>query len=227
VLKVLLALSALLLGSLITGEAVAAGQSPNCPSANRLPPLDVLIAYIGEVRTTSDDRGRTRVGSFRTFGILRNGVLETSDGASVRDGMKFWQVVAPSAPPIALREASSFLDRMGEDHCVYHAEPIHALPIWTLLSSRPLGQTFSRPSEADRSYFAQHQDICVDQGDYEPFERPPCSRPILLAVSDLDADRAKEYWATQPYLWDTGIAVWRRTEAGLTHLIGVCAGCSD
>jgi hypothetical protein len=225
--KHLIAAVVLLVASVVPHGSTADGFSAECPPAGPLPASDVLLGYIGEVRTTTNDGGTTRVGPFRAFAILRNGQLIASDGASIRNDMKFWQIAKPSASAVVLRGTSSFLDRLGEDHCVFSAEPDPSLPSWTLLSSRPLGEMFSPPSEADSSYFGAHQDICVDQGDYEPSNKPPCTRPMLLAISDLDRDGAKEYWSTQPYLWDTGIAVWQRTEAGLNHIMEVCAGCSD
>ena len=219
-------LMSLLIALAVPGAALATVES-TCPVAAPLPPSDSLIGYIGEVRRTSSGRSMTRVGSFRALGVLRHGTLVASDGASIRDGMKFWQVLAPSASPTALQHVSSFLDRLGEDNCVFHGEPVQDFALWTLLSSRPLPTIFSRPNASDRSYFGEHRDVCVDQGDYEPTEKPACSRPLLLAVSDLNRDGAKEYWATEPYIWDTGITVWQHAETGLTAILAVCTGCSD
>ena len=218
-----------LVGSWLTAVVLASAVTvdPTCSFADPLPPSDVLIGYIGEVRRTTDDTGVVRVGAFRPLGILRIGTLVASDGASIQDGMKFWQVLSPSDPPTALRHVSSFLDRVGEDHCVFHGEPAQDFGLWTLLSSRPLPAFFSHPSASDRAYFAEHRDVCVDQGDYDPHEKPPCSRPQLLAVSDLDGDGAKEYWATEPYMWDTGISVWQRATTGVTSILSICTGCSD
>ena len=196
---------------------------PVCSFSDSLLPSDILIGYIGDIRPT----GTVRVGSFRPLGILRNNALAVSDGATIRNGMEFWQVLEATAPPTALKNVSAFFDRLRDSHCVFHADLEDDLPLWTLLASRPLpSRTFRRPDVSDDIYFAEHHNACIDQGD-EPSEEPPCSRPRLLAVSDLNHDGAAEYWATEPYLWDTGITVWQRTETGLSEILVVCTGCSD
>jgi hypothetical protein len=221
-----LLIASLVLLVTLAGPALAGADSA-CPPAGALHPDDVLLGYVGNVRRTGDGRTTTRVGSFRALGILRSGKLVASDGAAIHDGMKFWRVLDPSAPPTALNQVSSFLDRLGEDHCVYHGEPDQELASWTVLSSRSLAGVFHHPEESDQAYFAEHHDACVDQGDYEPSQKPPCSRPHLLAVSDIDGDGAKEFWSTEPYRWDTGITVWQRSEDGLARMFDVCSGCSD
>ncbi len=145
------------------------------------------------------------------------------------DTMRLWRVLDPSSPPLALRNVSGFLDRMGEDHWVYHAETGSGdLPFGTLLSSKPMESSqFKAPTEEDRAFFRQHNANCVGQGDPDPATKPPCERPELIAVSDIDSDGSPEYWATRPYLWDTGITVWKRTPQGLVQVLDVCSGCSD
>ena len=210
--------------------AVVAGPNPSlattdpaCPFSTALPPSDLLIGYIGNVRRTNG----IRLGSFRILGVVRKGTLVDSDGSAITEGMNYWNVLAPSTAPATLRQVSSHLDRLGKDHCVFHAEPEGDLALWTLLSDRPLRGVFHEPDPSEIAYFARHHDICVDQGDYRPAEKPPCSRPRLLAVSELKRDGEQEYWATEPYTWDTGITVWRRTESGLARIKLACAGCSD
>ncbi len=216
-------LSLLFLAVVAIPNPLLAAADPACPFSAALPPSDVLIGYIGEIRQTNG----IRLGSFRVLGIVRNGMLVTTDGAAIRDGMNYWNVLAPSAVPTALRQVSSYLDRLGEDHCVFHAEPKADLALWTLLSDRSLPEIFHYPDASETAYFAEHHNICIDQGDYEPSKKPSCTRARLLAVSELNQDGEKEYWATEPYMWDTGITVWKRTETGLTPIKKVCSGCSD
>ncbi len=216
-------LSLLLLPILGQSGLSSAAIDPACPFSETLPASDLLIGTIGNVRHTNG----IRLGSFRVLVVIHNGALLTAEGAGIHDGMEFWNVVAPATGPVALRQVSSHLDRMGKDHCVFHAEPDRDLALWTLLADRPVPELFHQPSPSETAYFAVHRNICVDQGDYPPARKPPCSRPTLVAVSDLNQNGEKEYWATEPYTWDTGITVWKLTESGLARLKTACSGCSD
>jgi hypothetical protein len=209
-----------ILSGMICGGVAHAGSDPACPLGPSLPPSDVLIGYVAPDRVTGSS-------AIQVLGVLRGSKLSPSDGSAMRDGMEFWQVLALSAPPTSLRGVSSHLDRHGEDHCTYSGEVAAGLATWTLLSSRPLPGGFHSPSPSDTSHFTKHRGECVDQGDYEPSKRPPCTRPKLLVVSDVDRDGRKEYWATEPYTWDTGITVWERSEDGLVEILSTCPGCSD
>jgi len=196
-----------------------------CPIALPLQTSDVFIAYIGYLRITQG----VHVGPVRALGIVRDGVLCETDGAFMFDTMRLWRVLDPTSPPFALRNVSGFLDRMGEDHWVYHAETGGGdLPFGTLLSSKPMQSSqFKAPNEEDWAFFRQHNANCVGQGDPDPATNPTCERPELIAVSDIDSDGSPEYWATRPYMWDTGITVWKRTPQGLIQVLEVCSGCSD
>ena len=46
----------------------------------------------------------------------------------------------------------------------------------------------------------------------------------VAAAGELNC--AAQYWATEPYKWDTGITVWQQTSSGLTSIFTVCTGCS-
>ena len=211
--------------AVVTAPALAQSQ-PSCPFSPVSSLDGVLIGYTGNVRQTIQAGVATRVGSFRPLGILREGALIASDGAVIHDEMELWRVLDPSAAAMTLQRVSSFLDRLGEDHCVYHAELAEAVADWTLLSSRPLPGVFESPSAADRAYFAEHTQTCVAQGDRSD-PQLPCSGPELLAVSDIDGDGMAEYWATEPYIWDTGVSVWQREDEGLSRIFTGCTGCSD
>ncbi len=206
--------------------AVTAAPSTDlvCPFAHMPADAQALIGYVGYERQT----GNIQVGPFRALCLLSEREIQPTDGRFIRDGMEFWSVLSPDRDPVALGGVSSFVDRMGADHCVYHGRFRGAAPpLWTLVSSKPLPGVLRRPGDEDRSYFNKYNTTCVDQGDHEVGKQPPCTRPELLAVSDFDGDGSREYWATEPYMWDTGITVWRRTNSGLTVVLSACPGCSD
>ena len=104
----------LFLAIVATPNLSLAVTDPACPFSGVLPASDVLIGYIGNVRQTNG----VRLGSFRVLGVVRNGTLVTSDGAAIREGTNYWNVLAPSTTPTTLQQVSSFLDLLGEDHCV-------------------------------------------------------------------------------------------------------------
>lgn len=204
--------------------ALTGGATAKCPAGAEPDASTVILGYVGAERQT----GNTRVGPFRVLALLRGSDLQVTDGNFIRDGLKSWAAVAPESAPVELSRASAFVDAVGEDHCVYHAWfQGRTPPLWTLLTSKPLRGVFNRPEVADRAYFFAHNTTCVDQGDYEPDKKPPCTRPELLAVSDLDQDGSREYWATEPYMWDTGIKIWRQTPSGLKAIFEIAAGASD
>lgn len=215
-------------GAALVGSAAMAGAGPECPFDRSPPKSDVLIAYVGDVRETTQGDRTVRLGPIRALALIRQGKLAATDGRFIREGMPLWRVLSPKSPPVALRNVSSFLDRMGEDHCVYHAEMSPSeISQWTLLASKPMGHVFRSPRPQDISFFRKHNSTCVDQGDYEPSKKPPCTRPKLIAVSDIDRDGVSEYWATAPYTWDTGFTVWKEIDNGLVRVLDVCTGCSD
>ena len=198
---------------------------PRCPPGTPLEPSDTLLGYVAPTRTTDD----LVVGPFRALALLRGSELSATDGAFIRDDMKFWPVVPADPIPVELTNVSSFMDVVGPDRCVFHAEfRGTAPPLWTLLSSKLLVDIIQEPTATERADFASLNTKCVAQGDYDSGREPPCTRPELLAVSDLDANGQIEYWGTEPYVWDTGITVWERDqELGLIVLLSVCSGCSD
>jgi len=193
----------------------------------------VLIAWITTVRkTTLFKRGSksttTTVGSFRPIAMLTGSSLKETLGATIHKGQSFWPLLSPSAKPIKLQSVSSFLDHMGEDHCVYSGTLEKSdLSRWTLLSSKPLPDIFRAPTKEEQEGFYRLNTSCVQQGDYPAGQAPPCVRPTLLVVSEINKNGKLEYWATEPYLWDTGLTVWEINTGKLIQLLQICVGCSD
>jgi len=191
----------------------------------------VLIAWVTDVReTTQYGSGAggetTTVEPFRPIALLKGSLLVEATGSGIRKGQAFWPVLSPESTPIRLKSASSFLDHMNEDHCVYFGTLENPkVALWTLLSSKPL-KGFRPPSAEDRATFRRLNKSCVQQGDHAEGKEPPCVRPEIVAVSDINNNGKPEYWATEPYLWDTGLTVWENS-GKLVPLLQVCIGCSD
>jgi hypothetical protein len=211
----------------LSAPAVAGSQlAPECPLAEARPETTALILWVGAARMTSQGQGAHVLGPVRAIARLRRGKLEPSAGENLREGMRVWNVLERSDSALALYSVTSLLDRAGEDHCVYAADVRPGQPKGSLLATAPLPGAFRAPSAEDRAFFQSHDSGCVPPGDFEPADKPPCTRGELLAVSDLDGDGVREYWATQPTTWDTGISVWQRTSQGLEIVLEACPGCS-
>ena len=193
----------------------------------------VVIAWITDIRKTTQwgSGGKTQttiVGPFRAVAILDGSLIKETAGAGIHRGQQFWRILSPKSAPVRVGAVDSFLDHMGEDHCVYFGSLENAgVPRWTLLSSKPLPGVFRTPTAKDHAEFRRLNTSCVQQGDYPEGKAPPCVRPRLLAISDINKNAKPEYWATEPYRWDTGLTVWENDTRTLTRLLEVCPGCSD
>ena len=122
----------------------------------------------------------------------------------------------------------SFWDRLGIDHCVYYGTIENAnLKKWALSSSKPV-DIFHKPSADEISLFNKLDTNCINQKSvYEGNNSPPCTKGLLLAISDIDKNDNPEYWATEPYTRDTGLTVYEMKNNILQPILRVCVGCSD
>ncbi len=194
----------------------------------------VLIAWTTDIRVTTqfgygmEKTETTQVEPFRPLAILNGSSIKETLGATIYKGQSFWPILSPKSKPIKLQKVDSFFDHMNDGSCVYFGTIENTdLPRWTLLSSAPLPGVFRAPTQKDRDEFYRLNTTCVQQGDYPAGQEPPCVRPILLAVSDINKNGKPEYWMTEPYMWDTGLTVWENTGGTLLKLLEVCVGCSD
>lgn len=211
----------------------ASSPSEDCP-VGAPPEPGVLIAWITNVRTTRQFGGgmkatMTIVQPFRPLALLDGTSLREVSRSGIQAGQPFWRIVDPESKPLRLSSVDSFLDHMGEDHCVYFGTVEGATPAdGTLLSSRPLPGLFGAPTPASRATFERLNPSCTQQNhDHPSGEAPaPCARPELLAVSDIDKNGMLEYWSREPYAHDFGLTVWEDRGA-LVPLLEVCVGCRD
>jgi len=191
----------------------------------------VLIAWVTDYRETSQfgsgiSEKTTTVEPFRPMLILSGSSLKETSGAEIFKNQSFWPVLSPDSLPVKLNSVGSFLDHMNTDHCVYFGTLTIDMPKWTLLSNKPLPGVFHTPTPAQSKEFYQLNTSCVQQGDYPDTQNHPCTRPKLLAISDINKNGKLEFWATEPYIWDTGLTVWENT-GSLIPILQLCSGCSD
>lgn len=207
-------------------QATSARMSQECPAEPPLNGDQVLIGYNTNVFETYQISGsrkavHTRIGKFRPAAIIHGTTIQASPGGAIHDGQRFWPVMG-GGKPITLTRAGSFLDLTGDDHCVYFGTPTGAkYRRWTLFSSQPLPGVFRAPTPSDRALYRALDNTCVFQE-----EKPPCVRPALLAVSDVNHNGLPEYWVAMPYVWDRGLSVYE-LKGSLAPILAVCPGCGD
>ncbi|MFC1838421.1 hypothetical protein ACFL1N_02490 [Thermodesulfobacteriota bacterium] len=222
---------AILLILLFISQNLYADDTNHCPFLENENGA-VIIGWITNYRTTiqsgDDSRSvKTRVGNFRPVaGIVGSKISETT-GAAIKNDQTFWPVL-DTAHPVKLTQVKSFWNKLGIDHCVYHGTIENTkLKNWTLLSSKPI-DVFHKPSADEISFFNKLNTDCLKKGsEHEGNYTPPCTKGLLLAVSDIDKNGSPEYWATEPYTWDTGLTVYELKNNTLKPILRVCVGCSD
>jgi len=215
---------------LFLSQNIYADDTNRCPFAENENDA-VIIGWITDYRTTSqfnDDSEwiQTIVGNFRPVAEIIGSKISETTGAAIKNDQKFWPITDPSYS-VKLLQVKSFWDRLGIDHCVYYGKIENTnLKKWTLLSSKPI-DIFHKPSADEISLFDEFNTNCKNQeGDYDG-NNPPCTKGLLLTVSDIDENDNPEYWATEPYTWDTGLTVYELRNNILQPILRVCVGCSD
>ena len=130
-----------------------------------------------------------------------------------------------SGEPIRIH-ARPFFETTGPDHCYWSASALRSDRLPAILSSGSIA-SFRDPGPDDVATLRRLRPSCVLQGDYPPAEQPPCSRPTLFAVSDLDSDGLDEFWFTVPTMWDTGfqVAELKPDQSDLVMIASACLAC--
>ena len=207
-------------------------KPPDCSFATNSKEEGVIIAWVTNIREFRElgqgSKEQTiKVGHFRPFAILSDGSLKETTGSTIHKGQSFWRVLPPKSGPLKLTSVGSFFDYIA-GNCVYFGSLGKSSPShWTLLSSKPIPDVFRVPTSKDNAEFYRLNTSCMQQSDYPEGKEPPCVKPKLLAITNINKNGKPEYWATEPYLWDTGITVWENNNGVLEPLLQVCVGCSD
>ena len=192
----------------------------------------ILVGWVTNERTTTQfsvsekESKTTSLGEFRIVAAIKNNKIIETIGSSIKKGQQFWSAINPNESVI-LTSVDSFLDRMNYDHCVYFASiNSNKYPRWSLFTSKP-DKRFKIPGKEESKLFYRLNTTCVHQGDYPRGKEPSCTKPTLLAITDIDKDNKPEFWATEPYTWDDGLSIWEYNDNSLNKIFEVCIGCSD
>jgi hypothetical protein len=196
---------------LIIGTYVNADE--DCPFTFVGESKSTLIGFIANERTTTQWSATekrtitTNLGNFRIVASIDNNQIHEDTGWSIYSGQRFWPVHV-NGPAVKLASVGSFLDKMGKDHCVYYASiDATGYEKWSLFSNTQTSG-LQAPKASDVENFYKLNTTCINSGGvYLYTEEPPCRKPKLLAVSDIDNNKQIEYWATEPYKWDDGLTV--------------------
>lgn len=200
----------------------------DCSFSENMKIEGILIAWITNTRETTQFGGgkettTTKVEPFRPLALIINSTITSTEGSWIYEGQPFWPVLSSDSEPFKLVSVGSFLDHMNVDHCVYFGTIENKdLPRWTLMSSEPMQYAFKGPTSMDSELFYKLNTTCIYQGNLPE----TCTKPKILAVSDINNNGMTEFWTTEPYKWDTGLTVWEYSDK-LIPLLRVCVGCSD
>lgn len=203
-----------------------------CPASTTAPKNKILVGWITNDRITtqfstgSNESKSTSLGTFRIIAAIEDNKIKETAGSSIKNGQQFWLASNPNEST-SLISVGSFLDHMNYNHCVYFASiNNNKYPRWSLFTSKP-DKIFKAPSEEETQLFYRLNQTCTNQGDYPKGKEPPCTKPKLLAVTDINDNNKPEFWATEPYLWDDGLSIWEYDKKSLHQIFEVCVGCSD
>jgi len=158
--------------------------------------------------------------------IIENKSFTTVNGNMLSRGMTLTLPLMPDKKYVKIKNAGSYVEHIGPDYCVYYGEfAENGQPEWTIVSTKDINSLRS-PSLLQTKHFYQINTQCLRQGDYEKGKEPPCVKPQLIAVSDINQNNSLEYWYTEPYTWDTGFTVAEETESNdLNVLVKACPSC--
>ena len=120
----------------------------------------------------------------------------------------------------------AYFTRLGEDRCIWFARLIKEKPRSISIFASTRIKLVSEISTKVMNLFYSINTTCVDQGDYPPDKKPPCTKPKLLSTSDLNSNGRIEFWHTTPYTWDTGFTISELTESG-KYLEIISSKCLD
>ena len=187
------------------------------------------ITYFSRISVQSDDNSKNKkikLGNFRPVAEIAGSRISKTTGETIKNGQAYWPVL-DTAHPVELSNVNAARDRLGKDHWVYHGTiDDNGLKSFTLLSSKPVNE-FHEPSSDEISLFNELDTECEQGTRNDSNYSPPCTKGMLLAVSDIDKNGNPEYWATESYTWDTGLTVYEIEDNTLEPLLRVCVGCSD
>ncbi len=210
----------------------AARAEDECQLLPKVNEKQIIVGWLANARTTTqwsastNESMTTTLGDFRIVAAIEGGIIKGNIGSSIKNGQSFWSV-SDDAQPVQIEQVSSFLDRMNREHCVYSASiSAKNIPKFSLFTSKKFTK-LREPTKSEKASFYKFNSTCIDQGDYDNDMKPPCTKPSLLAVSDINNNDSIEYWASEPYMWDDGLTVWEKSGDSLVPIIQVCVGCSD
>lgn len=139
------------------------------------------------------------------FKIKGNQILETN-GQEVKSIKHLYRIndrlKINVKPKVSYDE---ICDHAGVLGCIWnsHSELINQ-PYYTILATSII--RVEKPNQIDEQKFYEIDHSCVHQGEHPIDQMPPCKKPELIAVSDLNQNGKKEYWHTVPTTYRDGFA---------------------
>lgn len=194
-----------------TGAAEMDRQQCSEVSGKKLQRNETLLAY-------SID------GELGALAILKGEEFLPVDGREFKHITAMYDLINQKRYPVSFDAEFTWL---GKDRCVWFANlrgESRPQAISIFASKRIKLETKLNPKIID--FFYSINTACVYQGDMPPHIKRPCTKPKLLATSDLNSNGRMEFWYTKPYTWDTGFVIAELSESG-NYLDVISSKCLD
>jgi hypothetical protein len=146
------------------------------------------------------------------------------DGREFRSIAAMYDCSSQKGYPVSL---DAYRTRLGKDRCIWFARLPESAPVsMTIFSSKRMNLNTKPDPKVVEIFYSINTD-CVGQGDPPPDERKPCTKPELLATSDLNFNGRPEFWYSTPYTWNTGFSLAELSGSGqeLEILSSRCLDC--
>jgi hypothetical protein len=156
--------------------------------------------------------------------VIKQGQFKKTDGSEVKRIRQFTSMMDLKSYPVISEVSWS---EMSGEACLWYADiQGRSIASPTLFTTSRIEINIKPDSENIAAFYRLNK-TCVDQGDFPENQKPPCTKPDLIAISDLNGNKKAEYWFTTPYMWDTGFSIAEESLDGksLTPIIEACPGC--
>ena len=187
-------------------------------------------------RRGADGPPQIKFGQLRVVAVIKDGRIREPRNAVLERGASLFNVLDASQE-LVLTDiyAVNYLFRPGTSWCLFSAEIDQGEVEQGALFANDRAFRLRRPTESERAAFAANMyadSYCANRAglfsrDTPPEDIPPCSEPLLMGLTDVDANQRPEFWATEVLRYSTGIAVWEHNGRRYEKIYSACPLCSD
>ncbi len=173
--------------------------------------LDVVTDGLKEGSIVFGYSAENRPGNLEAIIIFDGKEFVSTEGKELKGLSIIFRLSDGKKFPI---QFGAYYSQLGLDRCIWFGKFISEKPENSELFSYPKSSLITEIDSKTSQLFYSINQTCIDQGDWPPHLKPPCSKPILKAVSDFNSNGRLEFWYSDPYTWATGFAVGELDESG-------------